>query len=119
MNWYIAGAFVHAIEEHMLQAQLVQDRKVSFYWHMAWQNLIWPQFTDVLQKLLVTCTVSELVRFTPGAEEKLERASEKSPVWCGRKDLLDNFSQEKRNMQQLWMGWQTLAPPHALNIFNS
>ncbi len=54
-----ATIFVRAIEEHVLRAQYNgrQDRKIHFYWHMAWQYLIWPQFTDVLLKLLVTCTV--------------------------------------------------------------
>ncbi len=54
--------------EHALWAQYNswQDRKISFYWHMAWQHLIWPQFTDVLLKLLVTCTVSALICLAPG-----------------------------------------------------
>ncbi len=76
---------MRALKEHALRAQYNswQDRKISFYWHMAWQHLIWPQFTDVLLKLLVSGTVSAL-----GAEVKLERASEKCPVWCACKDVL-------------------------------
>ncbi len=46
------AVFVSASEEHMLWAQYSgwQDRKISFYWHTAWQHLIWPQLTDVLLK---------------------------------------------------------------------
>ncbi len=44
---------------------------------------------------------SALVWLAPGAEAKLERASETSPVWCGHKDALHlnkhNPFQEKRD----------------------
>ncbi len=65
---------------------------------------------------LVTCTVSALVWLAPSAEAKLECASEKSPIWCARKDILQlnkrNFCQEKKKQkQQLRVRWPTLAPP--------
>ncbi len=97
------AVFVPATEEHALWAQYDgwQDRKISFYW----QHLIWPQFTDVLLKLLVIWTVSALVWLAPVAEAKWS-ASEKSSVLCGRKDALHlnkcNSCQEKRQKQQLW-----------------
>ncbi len=97
------AVFVPATEEHALWAQYDgwQDRKISFYW----QHLIWPQFTDVLLKLLVIWTVSALVWLAPVAEAKWS-PSEKSSVLCGRKDALHlnkcNSCQEKRQKQQLW-----------------
>ncbi len=86
---------------------------------MAWQHLIWPQFTDVLLKLLVTGTVSVLVWFALGAEVKLERASEKCPIWCAHKDVL---RLNKRNSLAVVSGVAKPSPAPALialNIFNA
>ncbi len=98
MKWYRLQAehtavFVRAIEEHALWAQYNgwQDRKISFYWHTAWQHLFWPQFTDVLLKLLVTCSVSALVWLALGAEAKWSM-SEKSPVWWMNEWMMHLYS---------------------------
>ncbi len=85
---------------------------------MAWQHLIWPQFTDVLLKLLVTRTVSVLVWLAPGAEVKLERESENCPVWCARKEVLHL---NKCNSLAVFSGVAKPSPATALialNIFN-
>ncbi len=60
-NWYRlqhVAVFVHALRA---QCNGWQDRKIHFYWHTVWQHPIWPQFTVILLKLLVTGTVSSLV----------------------------------------------------------
>ncbi len=86
---------------------------------MAWQHLIWPQFTDVLLKLLVTCTVSVILWLAPGAEEW---ASEKSSVWCGRKDILHlkrNSCQEKKGpIAAVVSGVANPSPSPALTALN-
>ncbi len=78
----------HARYEHSITADRSRSdfslQKIGLYWHMACQHLIWAQFTDVLLKLLISCTVSALV----GVEVKLECTSEKCPIWCVRKDVL-------------------------------
>ncbi len=46
---------------------------------------------------------------------EVERTSEMSPIWCGRKDVLRmnkcTSCQEKKWQKQLWVGWPTLALP--------
>ncbi len=111
-----AAIFVHAIEEHALRAQYNgwQDSKICFYWHMAWQYLIffnnkkiWWQFADFILKLphQLFC-VSLTSAWCWGV---VGCASEKFPVWSDRKDILHlnkcNSCQEKnRQKQQLWLG---------------
>ncbi len=42
---------------------------VNQYWHMTWQNQIWPQFTDVL--LLVTCILLNKINTFMFSKDKL------------------------------------------------
>ncbi len=98
-----AAVFVHAIEEHVLQAQHngCQDRKNCIYWHLTWQHLIWPQFTDDLLKLPRHMYHFHARLTSAWRWGEVECTSEKSPVWSGHKDVLhlikSNSCQEKRD----------------------
>ncbi len=74
LTWFPKVGIWFLVKKHSAQCNSWQDRKISFYWHMAW-HLIWPQVTVVLLKLLVTCSVSMFVWLAPGAEVKLEPTS--------------------------------------------
>ncbi len=63
-------------------------------------------------------------RARAGAEENLERASEKSPVWCGHKDVLRLnkgwfLSRKKETEAAVVCGVTNRSPAPALNIFNA
>ncbi len=70
---------------------------------------------------------SALVWLAPGAEAKLERASETSPVWCGHKDVLhlnkrNPFQEKKETEAAVVNGVANPSPAPALivlNIFNA
>ncbi len=69
------------------------------------------------------CQLSALVWLAPGAEVKLERASEKSPVWYGREKILRlnkcNSSQEKKKTEAAVVsGLANLSSTPALTAFN-
>ncbi len=70
---------------------------------------------------------ARLTRASFDAEVKLERTSETSLVWCGRKDVLrlnkcTSYQEKKWQKLPLWVGWPTLGSAPALialNIFNA
>ncbi len=83
-----------------------QDRKFSFYWHMAY----WSS--------------SSLVLFPCSLDSPLALRRFGVSIWkVSHKDVMClnrcNSCQEKRTNQQLWVGWPTLALLIALNIFNA
>ncbi len=123
LNWR------HKYREHALQAQYNswQDRKISFYWHMAWRqhHLTAVHFTVVLLKLshLITCNVSALVWIAPCAEAKWSVHLKSLPfdvvvkIFCV---YINAILVKKKEMEAAVVSRvANPSPAPALNIFNT
>ncbi len=78
LTWNDTGYSVHRYKKSTrYEHSITADRKGTFVFTDIWpDNISSDRSSLVLLKLLVTCTISVLGWLTPGAEEKLERASE-------------------------------------------
>ncbi len=116
MEQYRACAlYSRKVEEYTVSTiKQLSVQESLFYWHITIQHLIRPQFTVVLLKLIWHMFLSTLVWLAPGTEAKLKCTSEKSPVWCGHKEIrrfhvLINAFLVKKKKLQLWVGWPSLG----------
>ncbi len=112
---------MHAIEEPCYENITMADRTGKLVFTDIRPDNISSDRSSLL--FYWSCTFSVLVWLALGAEAKLEHASEKSLVWCGRKDIARNATQEKNKTEAAVVSGvpnPSSAPALiALNIFNA